>query len=167
MSDVDVIRIPLTQGQFAIVSAEDADLANFNWQARKHDSGGYYAVRGNKRGTPKALYLHRVILSRMLGRELTRADECDHIDLDKLNNQRSNLRLATHSENVRNRRKHRDNSSGYKGVYLSKKSYAWTAQICVHGKIKHLGSYKTPELAYEAYCKAAEIYHGDFARIDT
>src|SRR5688572_6952839 len=104
MSDVDVIRLPLSQGQFALISPEDIDLAQLKWSAAKHEYGGYYAFRTNPtKESPKKIYLHRVILSRMLGRELTRVDECDHIDLNKLNNQRSNLRLATHSENVRNR----------------------------------------------------------------
>ena len=53
------------------------------------------------------------------------------------------------------------NNSKYKGVYLRKNR--WIAQIAQHKKVKHLGSFDTPEEAHKAYCKAGKKLHGEFA----
>ena len=91
--------------------------------------------------------------------------EVDHIDCNKLNNLRSNLRLCTKSQNQHNRAKQKNNTSGYKGVHLQKRTGKYRAQIKLHGKRKILGLFSTPELAYAAYCSAAVQLHGDFARL--
>ena len=57
-------------------------------------------------------------------------------------------------------------TTGYKGVTFHKRDKAWQAQIRVNGKCKYLGFFKTPELAYAAYCKAAKELYGDFARFE-
>jgi hypothetical protein len=90
--------------------------------------------------------------------------EIDHIDGDRLNNRISNLREATSSENKRNTRKRSNNTSGFKGVSFDKSKKLWTAQIATNRKYIHIGRFKTPEAAYEAYCAAAERLHGDFAQ---
>lgn len=87
----------------------------------------------------------------------------DHIDGDPTNNVRSNLRLCTHAENMRNRKIHSNNRSGYKGVYFG--GTLWRAQIRANGKTYRLGYHKTPEDAYAAYQKAAAELHGEFARM--
>lgn len=86
----------------------------------------------------------------------------DHVDGDPMNNVRSNLRLCTHAENMRNRKIHSNNKSGYKGVYFGDTS--WRAQIRADGKTYRLGRYKTAEEAHAAYQKAASELHGEFAR---
>ncbi len=78
--------------------------------------------------------------------------EIDHIDRNKLNNRIENLREATHSQNMLNRKKHKTNKSGYKGVSWYSGNKKWKAQVCVNYKVIHLGYFETPELAYEAYC---------------
>lgn len=91
----------------------------------------------------------------------------DHIDGDPSNNTLSNLRLATARQNQHNKRKHR--GAMLKGVKYEKSpthrsQKKWRSQITVAGKRIDLGGYLTAEEAHRAYCDAASIYFGDFAR---
>lgn len=162
------IPIQLTTGQYiAFVDPIDADLAEFSWRAAIM-SKNVYASRytydtNNFRVT---LPLHRVIMKRILGRELVRGEIVDHKDCDTLNNRRSNLRIVTRVQSNQNRRKRSDNTSGYKGVTWNKRTQRWRASIGANGKHINLGHFDNPEDAYEAYCKAAKELHGEFARLD-
>jgi hypothetical protein len=89
----------------------------------------------------------------------------DHIDGNPLNNRIENLRVATYSENSRNQKKRKNNTTGYKGVSFNKKYKKYTASICLDGKVKALGSFNTPEEAYEIYKEAALKYYKEFARV--
>lgn len=88
----------------------------------------------------------------------------DHIDGNGQNNNPANLRLATNSENMRNRGATKINTSGFKGVDWRKQSQNWRALIRHHGKLRHLGLFDTPEEAHAAYVRAAAELHGEFAR---
>jgi hypothetical protein len=95
-------------------------------------------------------------------------DQVDHIDCDKKNNRIANLRDATNTQNQRNVKAFKTNTSGFKGVCanpVSRKN-PWKAQIGINKKKIHIGSYKTKEEAALAYEKAAKEYHGDFARTE-
>ena len=89
----------------------------------------------------------------------------DHRDGDASNNRWNNLRRATRSQNNANRRRQRNNTSGYKGVYLCR-SGRWGAAIQINGKSKHLGTFASPQEAHAAYVKAARKYQGEFARAE-
>ena len=67
--------------------------------------------------------MHRMIMKPPRNREI------DHIDGNRLNNQRNNLRLATSSQNKANRCPRKDNRSGYKGVSWHAQRQCWTARI--------------------------------------
>lgn len=163
VSEDGSLIIPLTQGQDALLSPIDADLAKLPWSARKQTKG-FYAVRAqNKPGQMGSVALHRVVFSRVLGRPLERREEVDHINNNKLDNRRENLRLATRAEQTRNSSLSRRSSSGYKGVSRQKSSGKWQAQIVVNGKYIHLGVFDDPKDAHAAYCKAATKYFGEFA----
>ncbi len=82
----------------------------------------------------------------------------DHIDGDPGNNSLSNLRIATTSENLRNRKTARNNQCGLKGV--QRKGNGWAARI----NQKHIGFFKTKEEAHAAYCDSARREFGEFAR---
>lgn len=88
----------------------------------------------------------------------------DHIDGNGQNNDPANLRLATRSQNQHNRGASKNNTSGFKGVYLEKKVNRWKSAICLNGKLRHIGLFDTKEEAHAAYVKAAEQLHGTFAR---
>lgn len=88
--------------------------------------------------------------------------DIDHINQDKTDNRICNLRLATDSENLRNIPKFKSNTSGYKGVSFCKANNKWVARVSTGKEYKHLGSFNTKELAYNAYISAAKHYHGDY-----
>lgn len=139
---------------FTIV--DDADfplLSKIRW-----NFAGLGYVQGfiKRDGIKKKVLMHRLILQ--APKEL----QVDHIDGDKQNNQRSNLRLATGYDNQRNRPKPKANKSGYKGVHKIGHN-KWRAQIRNGTRILSLGSYPSPEAAAIAYDKAAKKIHGAFA----
>lgn len=163
------IEIPLSKtGKYAgkyvaIVDDCDRDLAQFNWNIHLHRKGrNSYAQRGGRQ--PELL--HRIILARVLGRPLVKGEVVDHINGNGLDNRRDNLRLATPSQNQWNSKKHIDNTSGYKGVRLSKSTMRWEAKITFQGKFYYLGLFATPEEAYTAYCVKAQELFGKFAKIE-
>lgn len=87
----------------------------------------------------------------------------DHIDVDPANNRWANLRAATQSQNAVNTRKRRDNTSGFKGVSKTA-SGTWQAVIWVRKKKLCLGTFPTPQEAFEAYQLAAEEHFGKYHR---
>jgi hypothetical protein len=90
--------------------------------------------------------------------------DIDHIDGDPGNNAISNLRLASHAQNMKNVRKHKDNRSGHKGVSFSPQTLEkWEARIMVDGVVHRLGRFKTPEEAAAAYTQASLRLHGQFS----
>jgi hypothetical protein len=167
------VTIQLTNGFEAIVDAEDADLIEYRWYISSKSKRGEY-TRYASRNVPKResgvkgtiTYMHRDILARMLGRPLAKHERVDHINGNGLDNRRSNLRLATHQQNMRNRRRSTLNTSGYKGVHWDKQANKWHARIEVDDKKRTLGYFDTPEEGYKAYCKAARELFGEFARLD-
>lgn len=87
----------------------------------------------------------------------------DHINGDRTDNRLCNLRLATRSENMRNKKPHANSRVGLKGVHRSA-SGKFKATIYLNGANKHLGTLPTAELAHAAYCAAAAENYGDFSR---
>lgn len=156
-------QIPLYNDKFSLVDLIDSDLDAFNWYA---DSHGYARTNTTKNGKAIVLRLHRVIMERVLNRPLDRSELVDHIDHNPLNNSRSNLRIATRSQNQQNRRLNINSTSGYKGVSWHKTKKKWTAVINIEGKNTTLGAYKTSIEAAKAYNVAALKYFGEFAYIN-
>ena len=155
-------EIKLTQGKVALVDDEDWGFLHLvNWYAlrRRHI---FYAVRKVPKpsGGRKTEPMHRVVLARKLGREITPGMMPDHKDGDGLNNQRYNLSEVTHRGNQENQ--HIAKTSQYLGVSWDKESGKWKAQIGVSpvgAKRKgiNLGRYATEleaALAREAYINA-------------
>lgn len=85
----------------------------------------------------------------------------DHIDRNKLNNQRENLRFCTQQQNILNRGMQKNNTSGFRGVKMNRNFIV--AQIRVGGKTIHIGTFKTKKDAAIAYDKVAIQYHGEYA----
>lgn len=121
------------------------------------DSHGYPMTGRKVDGKHKNYWAHKVIM------ECPESMTIDHIDRDVLNNQRSNLRIASKAENARNRKMHRGNTSGYKGVSWKAKNKKWQAQITKDGKGKYLGLFSSPIDASNAYQEAAKELFGEYA----
>lgn len=154
-------EIPLTRGLVAIVDDEDfEELSKHKWHAIKGTCTFYVGRRLPRIRTQKSsiIYMHRFLLKAGEGVQV------DHRDSNGLNNQRCNLRLATHSENQRNGRRPKNNTSGFKGVHRSGNKFR--AAIWVDGVRRHIGMFCRPEDAHAAYCKAAKELHRAFARFE-
>ena len=155
----EIAIIPLTQGKFAIIDAADAPLASGrNWHAKLTNSTPYAVSKLPRRSPKRGLSLHRLIMGDPPGVFV------DHIDGDGLNCRRANLRLATKSENNRNRRLGKNSASGLKGVSWESGRSMWMASIRVDRKQRFLGRFDNPSDAHAAYCAAAKELHGEFAR---
>lgn len=88
----------------------------------------------------------------------------DHINGNKLDNRRSNLRFCTVAENSRNVSLRKDNKTGYKGVHYATHQKIYRASIKVDGKSIYLGGSKDINKAVELYRQGAIKYHKEFAR---
>ena len=151
-------EIPLTQGQIALVDDEDYERASqYKWHAMNKGGGKYYAV-GWVDG--RDVFLHVFLMNPPFGMEV------DHIDGNGLNCQKSNMRLATHANNLKNMNKHRDNTSGFKGVALHKSTGKYQANIWVDGVQHYLGLFILAEEAAHVYDDSARFYHGEFASLN-
>lgn len=93
-------------------------------------------------------------------------EHIDHINGMRADNRLFNLRPATNTENLNNRGKQNNNTSGHKGVYWNKRDKKWQANCRVDGKLHFLGYFATPELASDAYQTFAKLHHGEFYRDD-
>jgi hypothetical protein len=149
-------EIELSQGRVTIVDDELYDYLN-QW---KWCYANGYAQRTDYpgKGTQKTIRMSRIIVNPPDGMEV------DHINLDKLDNQRSNLRVCTRSQNCSNKKK--TAKSGRKGVYWNKNNKNWVACMKYHGKGIHLGSFTNLDDAAEAYANGAKKYFGEFAYVE-
>ena len=156
----NVAYVPLTRGFFAIIDAVDVAAVNaWNWTAMPK-AKAVYAFRAERVNfKPRSIMLHRFIMGEPDGFHI------DHIDGDGLNNCRSNLRLATHAENMRNGRIRVTNTSGVKGVSWHRPLCKWQASIRFDGRTRHLGYFADLDSAAAAYAKASVELHGEFGRI--
>lgn len=154
-------QIVLTRGYVALVDDEDFDrVSNRSWHALVVKSGLVYAAsKTGGRLHGRTLLLHREIL---VGKKI------DHIDGNGLNCVRSNLRVATMSQNQWNKRKGRSGSSTsrYKGVDWHRLGKKWRARIVQYRVSRHLGLFVSEEDAARAYDAAARRLFGEFAALN-
>ena len=145
--------IPLTRGLFAKVDDADfIELSKRRWYALRTAPNSFYAA------TSQSTLMHRVILPGF--------EEVDHINQDKLDNQRKNLRGADSRKNKANIRRRKDNTSGFKGVSLDLGVGLWRADISVKGRHKFLGHFEVVHDAAKAYDNAALREFGKFACVN-
>jgi hypothetical protein len=148
-----VRMIALGDGCYAYVDAADYEWLN-QWQW--HLENGYAA----RREKDKAIFMHRQIMQPSHGMLV------DHIDGNKANNCRANLRVCTRLENTRNNRKHSGSSSRFKGVSYSKQMHKWCARCRCKGNRYLLGYFDSEVEAARAYDRKAVELFGVFARLN-
>jgi len=147
-------KIKLTKGKCAMVDDEDFEYLN-QWKWNVSTSG--YArrilyVKGL--GAQGNVYMHRLINETPV--ELF----TDHINQNKLDNRKSNLRVVTKSQNGMNRGKSKNNQSGVKGIYWDSWAKKWRAEIMVNGLRIRLGRYLDLRKARDARIMGEKQYHG-------
>lgn len=120
--------------------------------------GAYRSVHVDGR----SYMVHRVIWLMVYG--VWPSDLIDHINGNPNDNSLSNLRAATHSQNMQNAKRSKNNTSGFKGVSFIRKAGRYQATIQVDRRSYNLGHFLNPESAHAAYVSAAKRLHGSFAR---
>lgn len=144
---------------YVMVDDEDYDeLSKFSWFL----SSSGYAVRSNWHDGRKNGHTHmgRILLGCPSDKFI------DHIDGDKLNNQKNNLRIVDKAQNGWNRGAPNTNRSGYRGVHFEKYTQKFRAEIIARGKRYRLGRFDTAISAAKAYNRKAKELYGAFARLN-
>ena len=138
------------------IDADDYDKVSLhNWTV----SGHGYIVSSNK---SKTIFLHRYILNLQQGCNII----VDHIDHNKKNNRKSNLRLCTPSENMINKQLLQSNKSGYPGIRWENNRHKWYVRICADRKEHFIGRFDSFNDALEARLNAEKLYFGEFANVE-
>lgn len=146
MNYVKFIPLNLKKNIFAIVDADDYDrLIQKKWHM-----SGEYAVTGT--------FMHREIL-----RNVPRGTDVDHIDGDKTDNRKVNLRKCSRAQNNQNASIRSDNKSGFKGITWHKKSNKWLAFININKNRIHLGTFGSKKEAIATRAHAEAIYFGEYS----
>ena len=148
---MDTVKIPLSRERFATIDAADWDrVKGFKWSVNFQ---GYVHshISGTKNGR---LNLHRLIMGCEIGDGLT----VDHVNGDRLDNRRSNLRICTKTENGRNSKKRSGTKFPYKGVATTHDG-KYRMNFC-------MGGFETPEEAARTWDKVAQFMYGEFARLN-
>lgn len=155
------MKLPLTQGLYAIIDQDDyKNLKKFSWHAHcfRNPSGKKIltakATVYDEKRMVKTIYMHRLLMNAKPGQEV------DHINRNRLDNRKKNLRFCTRQQN--NRNKGFTRARKFKGITRWKNQF-WRARICVNYKEKFLGNFKTRKEAAIAYDNAARKLFGEFA----
>ena len=151
--NADYVEIVTRKNQRIIIDHEDFEKCKIvSWCV---DDRGYANGKNTKIGTVR---LHRFILNAPADKQV------DHINRDKLDNRKSNLRIVTNQENHFNEGLSKNNSSGVKGVYYNKDCNKWVCQITLNGKIIYGGLFDNLEMAVSKRKSLEEKYYKIYRR---
>ena len=145
----------------ALVSDEDFDrVSSLTWHEK---TGGYarntvHLGKLNGRQKLRHVTMHRFIMGAGKGQIV------DHINGNKLDNRRENLRFCTKSQNnAHGINLYKNSTSGLRGVHFHKRDRVWSTKIQVNKLPIHLGYFDTKEEAYATYVAASQLYFGEFS----
>lgn len=147
---------------YTLIDAADAEWAvQWRWSLWP-DGYAFRCRRVEETDGGKARYvvtfLHRELMGLVRGDDL----EVDHINRDRLDNRRSNLRVVTKQGNRQNMPSHNGSSSRFRGVHWAALQQKWRARIRVNGKNMHLGLFDNEDEAGAA-ARAARLQYMPFA----
>lgn len=141
-------KIKLTQNKYALVDNEDFEFISNS--VKRWRFNGNYVVGGWP-----LVSMHRLVMNAKKGQQV------DHINRNKLDNRKENLRFCTHSQNQMNSKPRRDIP---KGIHWRDSRKAWIVRIGLNGKLQWVGYFKELVKAKTAYYNAVKKYHGEYAR---
>ena|SRR5665213_446172 len=157
------MKVKLSNGMVALIDKSD-------WEKVKHLTWGfgygcsyktgYTPYVGANKKTGGSILLHRFIMDTPKGLHT------DHINGDHLDNRRKNLRICTPAENQFNSRKHKTQTSKYKGVSWYKRDACWRAYVNFSRRQIHLGYFADEVAAARVYNEKAKEIYGDFAYLN-
>lgn len=152
---IDRYVIQTNKGEQILISNEDSDLAQNTWCVGLPG----YARNGHMFGPNKPGYIHKIVLERILGFKVPSWCVPDHINRNKLDNRRENIRPSTTSLNGMNKMKKLNVSSVYEGVSWEKRCRKWLAQIRIGGGPRFLGYFdREVEASYAYQTHKAQIF---------
>lgn len=138
---------------------EDFDLIKeYCWSMNKQG----YLLAKRRDGVNKTIYMHRLLMQNKLEKENKKL-QVDHVDCNKANNRKSNLRLVTSQQNRMNRKPMKNNTSGVPGVSYHSQSGLWSASIQYKKKKLYIGAYKDKREAIRARRKVEKRLFGEYA----
>lgn len=152
-------QIEATKGYVILCDEEDYEsLSQFSWYAHNGSRGRRPARRASKdaNGVRKVNLFHHAVVGKP-----PKGKVVDHINGDPWDNRRSNLRICTYGQNVRNQRRKPKHGGLMKGVFQSRSKYA--ATISYQYKAVRISGFETPREAALAYDALALFLHGEFA----
>ena len=151
-------EIELSKGRKAIVDDDDFEkLPQNKWYCSSYG----YAVRTSRETLKRKMYwMHREIM------DCPEGFEVDHINGDRLDNRKSNLRICSRDSNCKNLKKPKTNTSGFKGVSFDKRRGKFRAYITINNKQKWLGYFELAKDAALEYNKAAKEFYKEFANLN-
>lgn len=155
-------KIPLTRGAVALVSAEDYDFLRSmgGWCLSSAGYAVHYGYADDGRRT--TISQHRLVMARKLGVSVPTTLVVDHVDRNRLNNTRDNLRTATRSQNQANRSTNHNSPTSYKGVTVD--GYKFRARIRFNrGQRLELGNHEDAETAARLYDAASRLLNARYA----
>lgn len=172
-----VHRLTLSDGQTALIDAElyEKPLIYFHRGGRESElricDKAWRLTRGSKWQYPattiqhskkkSVLFLHRLVMGAKSGEQI------DHINGDRLDARRENLRFCETWQNIANMTIRNDRgSSKFKGVHYDAQDGRWRASISFHGRKINIGDYASERDAAIAYNTAAKLLFGGFARLN-
>ncbi len=145
------------KGKYALVDNDDFEKFNqYSWYL----STTGYAIRGKWNKIKKQndiIHLHKKILITPKNMEV------DHINGNRIDNRKNNLRICTHKQNIANQKLQKRSKSGYKGVSYYKNYDKWEAYVCTDNKKYRIGYFSIKKEAALAYNKKAKELFGKYA----
>ena len=144
-------------GKTIIIDKEDLIKINkYTWCETDNGHGNIYFKSWDGK---RFIFLHRLIMGFPIGKQV------DHKKGNPYDFRKSQLRICSNAQNVRNQKRHTNNSSGFKGVSWYKPCKKWRAKITVNRNTIHLGYFKNPKEAHQAYIDAAKKYFEEYRRV--
>lgn len=149
-------EIKLNKGFYTLVDDEDFEFLN-QWKWYEHHG---YAVRTKRVGLRRFNKTSQIYMHRLLNQTSDGLDT-DHVNRNKLDNRKANLRTSTRTQNQINKGRQKNNTSGYAGISWSKEHQKWVSRISNQRRQIYLGSYSSIQSAWLARRWGERLYFGE------